>query len=94
MHLVLLAVVSVFLLSYLYSGKFIQNNQRTVYAISIFILGVFFNEAALAVQGLAALSYTAIIHINEILFAAALILLLGSLLLFLSQKKSLHPENK
>ena len=87
LHLVLLAVISVFLLAYFLTTQLIQTDRKTVIAMSVFLIGVFLNEMALAVQGVTAFSYIPIKHINEILFAIALILLAGALMIVLSQRK-------
>ncbi len=85
LHLVLLAVISVFLLTYLYFSKLIRVNRWTLIALTVFIAGVFINELILAVQGIASFSYIAIPYINYALLGAAIILLLGALLLLISQ---------
>ena len=77
LHLVLLAVISLFLLFYIYAKHFIILNSKIKIGLIIFSLGVFFNELVLAVQGVASFSYTMIPYVNEILFGVALLLLLG-----------------
>lgn len=77
LHLVLLAVISLFLLFYIYAKHFIILNSKIKIGLIIFSLGVFFNELVLAVQGIASFSYTMIPYVNEILFGVALLLLLG-----------------
>ena len=43
----------------------------------MFTIGVLLNEIVLAVQGVAAFSYTIIPFVNEILFGVAILLLIG-----------------
>lgn len=89
LHLVLLAIISVFLLAYLYSINLIQNNKWTTTGLIVFTIGVILNESVLAVQGIASFSYFALPYVNETLFGAALVLLLGAILLVISQRKKL-----
>lgn len=87
LHLVLLAVISVFLLAYFFTTKLIQNTKNTIIALCVFLTGVFLNEVVLAIQGVASFSYMPLKHINEILFIVAVILVVGTLMLILSQRK-------
>ncbi len=77
LHLVLLAIISLFLLFYIYSNHLIVINKKIKYGILLFSIGVILNEIVLAVQGLAAFSYTLIPYVNEILFGVAILLLIG-----------------
>ena len=87
LHLVLLAVISVFILSFLYIFKLIVVNKLTTIAFSVFTVGIFLNELVLGVQGVAAFSYIVVKYVNETLFGISLLLLLGSILMTLSQRK-------
>lgn len=80
LHLILLAVTSVFLIAYAYTTNLIRVNKLTIIGILGFIIGVFINELVLAVQGIASFSYTVVPYVNEILFGVA-IFIMGSLLL-------------
>jgi hypothetical protein len=77
LHLVLLAIFSLFLLFYIYAEGLFLFGKKTKIALLLFGIGVVLNEVVLAVQGVASFSYTAIPYVNEILFAIALLLLLG-----------------
>ena len=88
LHLVLLAVISIFLIGYFYTNELILVTKNTTKAIYIFMVGVFLNELILAIQGIASFSYFPIKYINEILFLIALILLMGSIMIVYSQRKS------
>lgn len=94
LHLVLLAVISIFLLSYMYAFQLIKDSKMTISALIIFVLGVFLNELVLGIQGVASFSYFAIPKVNETLFAISLFLLLGLILLVVSQGKFLKNENQ
>ncbi|MFV8327251.1 hypothetical protein [Flavobacterium sp. ZS1P14] len=77
LHLVLLAVISLFLLFYIYANHLIFINKKIKIGLVTFSVGVLLNELVLAVQGVASFSYTSIPYINELLFIVALILLSG-----------------
>lgn len=77
LHLVLLAIITLFLLFYIYSNHLIVINKKIKYGILLFSIGVLLNEVVLAVQGLAALSYTTIPYVNEVLFGVAILLVVG-----------------
>lgn len=88
LHLVLLAIVSLFLLFYIYCNHLIHSNKKIKTGVIIFSAGVFLNEIILTVQGIASFSYTVIPYINELLFGAAVVLVSGiGLTAFYSIKK-------
>ena len=77
LHLVLLAVISLFLLFYIYANHLIHYNKQIKMGIIIFSVGVLLNEVILAIQGIASFSYTVIPLVNEMLFGAAIVLVSG-----------------
>lgn len=77
LHLVLLAIITLFVLFYIYSNHLIIINKNIKYGILVFSIGVLLNEIVLAIQGLASFSYIPIPYVNEILFGIAIILLIG-----------------
>ncbi len=77
LHLVLLAIMSLFLLFYIYANHLIVINKKIKYGIVLFSIGVILNEIVLAIQGLAAFSYIPIPYVNEILLGIAIVLLIG-----------------
>jgi hypothetical protein len=88
LHLVLLAIISLFILFYVYANHLIFINKKIKYGIFLFSIGVLLNEIVLAVQGMAAFSYTPIPYINEILFGVAIILFIGiGIIAYFSIKK-------
>lgn len=93
LHLVLLAVISLFLLFYIYANHFFYINKQIKLGIIIFSIGVLLNEIILAIQGIASFSYTIIPYVNEMLFTIAVILVSGiGMMAFYSIKKSnIHP---
>lgn len=89
LHLVLLAFISVLLISYGDLNKVICISDACRNGIKIFLAGVLFNEILLAVQGLASFSYTVVPYINETLFIASLIMILGLAKVNYHQQKQL-----
>ena len=88
LHLVLLAIISLFLLFYIYANQFLTFNKQIKNGIIIFSVGVLLNEIILAIQGIASFSYTLIPLVNEMLFGAAIILVSGiGITAFYSLKK-------
>ncbi|HUN01480.1 MAG TPA: hypothetical protein PLS00_01390, partial [Niabella sp.] len=85
LHLILLAVFSLFLLAFMYLEKGIIVNKKTQIALIVIAMGVFANEFVLLVQGVASFSYTPISYVNEALFAVAVLIFTGILYLLLTQ---------
>lgn len=77
LHLVLLAIISLFLLFYVYANHLIHFNRQIKIGVIIFSIGVLLNEIILAIQGVASFSYTPIPYVNEMLFGAAIVLVIG-----------------
>lgn len=77
LHLILLAIITLFLLFYITANHLIFITKKIKIGILIFSIGVLLNELVLAVQGVASFSYTVIPYVNEILFGIALVLLFG-----------------
>jgi len=89
LHLVLLAIISLFLLFYVFANHFFFIQKPIKFGIILFSIGVFLNEMILAVQGVTSFSYTIIPFVNELLFSAAVVLVLGiGITTFYSVKKS------
>ncbi len=88
LHLVLLAVTSIFILGYIIALKLIPASKLLLAGAFIFIGGIILNELLLMIQGMAALSYTAIPFINESLLFAAFTLFSGIALMVYSRLKS------
>jgi hypothetical protein len=92
LHLVLLAIFSVFLISYIYIYKLIPVNRLTSASIFVFVASVYLNELVLGIQGIAAFSYTVVPSVNTTLFVVAALILTSVLLLNISQSR-LFPAN-
>jgi hypothetical protein len=72
-----LAIITLFLLFYIYANHLVFITKKIKYGVLIFSIGVLLNEIVLAVQGIAAFSYTIIPYANEMLFGIAIILFVG-----------------
>ncbi|MGL2962789.1 hypothetical protein ACSVH2_03080 [Flavobacterium sp. RSB2_4_14] len=89
LHLVLLAIITLFLLFYMYANHFIHYTKQIKFGVVTFSIAVLLNEIVLAVQGIASFSYTVIPYVNEMLFAVAILLVFGiGFTAFYSVKKS------
>ena len=86
LHLVLLGVITLFILGSMFSEDYFYTHKRSVTGVFIFAGAVILNEILLMVQGVAAITYTAIPFINEMLLAAASLLFTGALLMALTKR--------
>lgn len=93
LHLVLLAITSVFLLLAAYAQGYVQVNRKSKRALILFMVSVYLNEAVLALQGVASFAYFRFPMMNEILFAVSVLIGLAVTALFLSQRKPKHDIN-
>lgn len=87
LHLVLLGVVSLFLLGSMFAEAFLYNNKISVAGVYIFAGAVIINELLLMVHGVAAITYTSLPFINEMLLAAAILMFTGALLMVSAKRK-------
>lgn len=90
LHLVLLAITSVFIIGYIVACKLITINRRLLVGIFIFVGGVIINELLLMIQGVQALSYNSVPYINILLLVTAIILFLGICSICISQFKNFY----
>jgi hypothetical protein len=91
LHLILLGVISLFLLGYAGKENYISFNKKAVYGVAIFIGGIILTEALLMIQGLGGIAYKAIPYVNELLFTAACIMLIGIFVLYTAKTKRTQP---
>lgn len=85
LHLVLLAFISLFLVTYSFMTKLSIFNKYSFVGIAIFVIGILLNELLLGIQGIASIGYILIPFINESLFVISLVLMTGIGLIVLSQ---------
>ncbi len=86
LHLVLLGVITLFILGSMFCDEHFHNNKMNVTGVFIFTGAVILNEALLMTQGVAAITYTSIPFINELLLGAAGLLFTGALLMTWAKK--------
>lgn len=88
LHLVLLAIISSFLLTFLYTNDLVHRSTKTIFFLIIFIVGIFLNELLLAIQGIFSFKYILIPYANELLFLISITLLIGITgMVYFNQKK-------
>ena len=85
LHLVLLVIVSLFLLAFMYGMGFLKETVKSKIPLLVFAGGAILNEIVLAIQGVAALSYIVIPHVNGLLFCISVILFISIFFLMLAQ---------
>lgn len=85
LHLVLLAFISLFLVTYAYMTKLSIFNKYSFAGIAIFVIGILLNELLLGIQGIASIGYILIPFINESLFFVSLLLMSGIGIILMSQ---------
>ncbi|MEO7264868.1 MAG: hypothetical protein ABIW38_08145 [Ferruginibacter sp.] len=88
LHLVLLAVTSIFIIGYIISFNLIAISRLLLTGIFIFVAGIIINELLLMLQGVTALTYNSIPNINELLMVAAVILFTGIFIMFIGCLKN------
>ncbi len=81
LHLVLLGVITLFILGYIISQRYIQLNRSVLWGTYIFTAGIFLNEIFLMIQGISALSYEGVPYIDVLLLAAGIVMFAGLLVL-------------
>ena len=80
LHLELLAVISLFIITYFFAHKFVHINKMSTIGIILFTLGIFLNEILLMIQGVSDIRYTGVPFINHYLFGTAILLFGGMLI--------------
>ncbi len=88
LHLVLLAVTSLFIIGYIIAFNLVPVSKKLMTGVVVFIAGIVINEVLLMVQGVAGLSYVGIPGINIFLLIAALILLTGATIMLIGCVKN------
>lgn len=88
LHLVLLGVISLFLLLFLHTEKFVGTGKNAIKALWFFTIGVFLNEFILLIVGVASFAYFPVPYSNQALFIVALMLLGGALWMWGVQTRS------
>lgn len=85
LHLVLLAVISVFIIAYMFGSGTIRATTGAVRFTAVFVIGIILNELLLMTQGLSGLIRVYVPHVPAALALAAGVLVLGAVGLLASQ---------
>lgn len=89
LHLVLLAVISLFILGFLFSAQMLNNNRGAIRGAWVFTAGIMLNEVLLMGQGIAAMSYQGVPFADLALLIAGIVMFAGLLMLNLSIRPAL-----
>jgi hypothetical protein len=92
LHLVLLAVTSLFLIGYIVAFQLIPVTKNLKSGVFIFVAGIIINELLLMLQGVTGLAYISIAGIDLYLLIAALILLSGAGIMLMAVVKIKEVE--
>lgn len=84
LHLVLLGVISLFILAYIFSRKYLALTRTGVYGLAVFVTGIILNEIFLMGEGTGDLFNRPLSHTPLLLLGAAVILFSGLLIINLS----------
>ncbi|MEJ7830650.1 MAG: hypothetical protein WKF91_20740 [Segetibacter sp.] len=88
LHLIFLAFISMYLISFLADKKVVNLDYRiTSVGLITFAAGIIINEVLLAIQGFASISYLFLPQLNLILFLNTFTLVTGAILLFIATIK-------
>jgi hypothetical protein len=88
LHLILLLIITVFLLTYLYSKGYIKSSRGVGWILGLFAAGVIVNELVLAAQGILAIQYQVLPYVKEALLGISIWIWISSCLLLLHQWKA------
>ena len=86
LHLMFLGVITLFIIGYCTSKRFVTTTKSGNTGIVIFVAGIILNEIFLMIQGLSYMNYIQVPYINELLLVAAIFMLLGVTLLISGTK--------
>ncbi|HZH54398.1 MAG TPA: hypothetical protein VFD72_02000, partial [Sphingobacteriaceae bacterium] len=96
LHLVLLAIISLFILAYALTHKYILENRVSAFGLYLLVVGILFNELVLMVQGLSGMLRVYIDYTHQSLVVASAVICIGILVAFSGQflpirnRKQLH----
>ena len=85
LHLVLLAIISLFLLTYMMANQLIRHSGLSKGGLVLLAIGIYSTEIMLAIQGIASFSYTSVPVTNEVLFILALMMFSGITMLLIGE---------
>lgn len=93
LHLVLLAVITLFIIGYVIADNYVVLNKKMCAGVFVFTAGIILNEVVLMIQGISDINYINIPYTNEMLLVISLIMLLGISLVNYSQIKVIRETD-
>ncbi|WP_375605171.1 hypothetical protein [Flavobacterium davisii] len=93
LHLIFLCIITFFLLAFMFIEKMIPSKKVTVLGLGIFFIGVILNEVFLFSQGCLPFFSIYLPFTNEVLVYISLLMLIGVLLMVISQINNIKKEN-
>lgn len=87
LHLVFLGVITLFILGYLVYVNHLKATRILSIGLLLFVIGIVLNELMLMTQGLTAMGYYSVPHINEVLFGITILMLLGTIIINIAINK-------
>ena len=94
LHLVLLVNISMFLIGLAFSQGMLRVSKTTHYTIIFLLIGVLFNEIALALQGIGGIYHWNFTFTHTSLLWASILIVLSLTMLLISQRFNEAPNNK
>jgi len=94
LHLVLLVNISMFLIGLAFSQCMLNVSKLTHYTIIFLLIGVLFNEIALALQGIGGIYHWNFTFTHTSLLWASILIVLSLTMLLISQRFNEVPNNK
>ncbi len=82
LHLVLLAIISVFLIYYMHLKALFTNVNNAVLFTLLLVFGIYFNELVLGIQGIASFAYIMVPFAQQILLLIAIFIVFSIFKLF------------
>jgi hypothetical protein len=81
LHLVLLAFISLFMITFLGINQFISMRKKGLTGLILLTIGIAFNELVLLIQGIASFSYVPVKSAPMLLFVAAIMMFTGIMIM-------------
>lgn len=85
LHLIFLAIISIFIIGYILSEKLFVPSKTITIGVGIFVAGIFINELLLMIHGGGALLGVSVPSTNVLLLVAAIIMFTGALIIGIKQ---------
>ena len=94
LHLVLLVIISLFILAYTLTHKYVRENRVSAFGLYLLVVGILFNELVLMVQGLSGMLRVYIDYTHQSLVVASAVICVGILVVFSGQFLPIRHQKK